>query len=257
MGLAVDAVFHNARDGEFYPRVLARVREAVAPALREAAVVAGRAAPASLARQSLEPAAEAVDRGLSAVAESFGFLLQVTPVNADAAWDEFNGGGCERPPELLYRPLTFDPDAARRDLFDLPLEEVEDPVVAGLLRECRDEIEGQIRMILDVGTPQFLPNSLRLYGSPDRDLVDLAHALVAALDATPADDGRGGRRGDGVRGARPAPSSRLPRAVRGVHADDGRRPGGHHREPDGLARVPPRRRPRAGAGGARRGPARA
>jgi uncharacterized protein (TIGR02421 family) len=185
VGLAVDAVFHNARDGEFYPRVLAHLREAVAPALREAAVIAGRAAPATLARRSLEPAARVVDQGLSAVAEAYGFLLQVTPVNADAAWDEFHGGGCERAPELLYRPLTFDPDAARRQLFSLPLEEVEDPVVASILRECRDEIEAQIRMILDVDTPQFLPNSLRLYGQPDRDLVGLAHDLVEALDAMP------------------------------------------------------------------------
>ena len=185
VGLAVDAVFHNARDGEFYPRVLARVREAVAPALREAAATEAHAAPAALARTTLEPAAEAVDRGLSAVAEAFGFLLQVTPVNADAAWDEFQGGGCDRAPELLYRPLTFDPDAARRQLFDLPLESVEDPVVAALLRECRDEIEAHVRMVLDVGTPQFLPTSLRVYGAPDDDLVALARRLVAAVDAQP------------------------------------------------------------------------
>ena len=186
IGLAVDAVFHNARDGEFYPRVLRRIRAALAPALRRTARVATGAAPADLGRQSLEPVALAVDRGLSDVAGSFGFLLQVTPVNGDQAWDEFRASACEQEPELLYRPLAFDPDAARRALFALPLEDVEDPVVAGLLRESRDELDAQIRMVLDVETPQFLPTSLRLYGAPDDDLVGLAHGLVAALDERPA-----------------------------------------------------------------------
>ena len=182
IGLAVDAVFHNARDGEFYPRVLGRVRRALAPAFARAARAATGAATADLGRQSLEPAALAVDRGLSEVAGSFGFLLQVTPVNGDQAWEDFRTSGCDREPELLYRPLTFDPDTARRALFALPLEDVEDPVVAGLLRESRDETDAQIRMILDVETPQFLPTSLRLYGAPDDDLVGLARQLVAALD---------------------------------------------------------------------------
>ena len=186
IGLAVDAVFHNARDGEFYPRVLERVRAALAPALRDSAAAASGTAPAQIGRQTLEPAALAVDRGLSAVAESFGFLLQVTPVNAAAAWHDFQQARCEQAPELLYRPLTFDPDRARRELFALPLGEVEDPVVEALLRESRDDIEAHIRMVLDVETPQFLPTSERVYGVPDDDLVDLAHRLVATLDQRPA-----------------------------------------------------------------------
>ena len=185
VGLAVDAVFHNARDGEFYPRVLARVREAVAPALRGAAAMQTGAPASTLVRRSLEAAACEVDRGLSAVASSFGFLLQTTPVNADAAWDEFHSGGGERAPEFLYRPLTFDPDEARRLLFSLPLDAVEDPVVHALLRECRDEIEAHIRMVLDIETPQFLPNSLRVYGAPDPDLVGLARAVLAVIDRLP------------------------------------------------------------------------
>lgn len=186
IGLAVDAIFHNARDGEFYPRVLGRLRERIAPALRQATADATGTPSATLARTTLERAAQDMDQGLAAVAQSFGFLLQITPVNADAAWDEFQGGGCEHAPEWLYRPLTFDPDEARRNLFTLPLEHIDDPVVEGLLRECRDEIESHIRMVLDIETPQFLPESLRVYGAPDDDLVHLARRIVTTLDAAPA-----------------------------------------------------------------------
>ena len=186
VGLAVDAVFHNAREGEFYPRVLDRVRAALAPALRRAVALSADVSAPVLGRSRLEPAARAVDRGLSAIAEQYGFLLQVTPVNGDAAWEAFRAGRCERAPEFLYRPLTFRPDAVRRDLFALPLDAVEDVTVQALLRECRDETEAHVRMILDVGTPQFLPGSLRAYGAPDDDLVALARDVVALLDARPA-----------------------------------------------------------------------
>ena len=194
VGLAVDAVFLNTREGEFYPRVLRRLRRAVEPALRAAGRASRSAAP--LGRVRLEPAAEVVDRGLSEVSGQYGFLLQVTPVNAASAWADFQAAACERAPELLYRPLTFDPDAVRRDLYALPLDAVEDVLVAGLLRECRDEIDGHIRMILDVETPQFLPGSLRVYGAPDAGLVALAHEVVGHLDRQPD-----ATRGDEVVGA--------------------------------------------------------
>ena len=185
LGLAVDAVFLNPREEEFYPRVLDRLRDALAPTFHDAAEAFARTsgipgAP-SLGRSRLEPAAEVADRGLSELSKQYGFLLQITPVNAREAWTEFRDSDGQSAPELLYRPLTFDPDALRRDLFALPLDEVEDVTVGTLLRERRDEIEAQVRMILDLETPQFLPGSLRVYGKPDADLVALAHAVIAAM----------------------------------------------------------------------------
>lgn len=185
VGLAVDAVFVNARDDEFYPRVLDTLRTAIAAPLAHTAALEADQPVASLGRTVLEDTADVVDQGLAEVASSFGFLLQVTPINATEAWDEFNAAGCDCEPEFLYRPIAFDPDAARRTLFALPLEDVEDPTVHGLLRECRDEIEAHIRMVLDIETPQFLPTSLRVYGAPDPELVALAHDIVAVLDERP------------------------------------------------------------------------
>ena len=193
IGLAVDAVFLNAEHEEFYPGVLEALRAGLAPALATAGRTfasltgANRTLPARpMGRHHLEPAAEQVDAGLAACSGQYGFLLQVTPVNVAEAWDEFREGGCARPPELLYRPFTFDPDAIRRALFALPVDEIEDPVVAGLLREKRDEIEIEIRMILDRETDQFLPGSLRLFPAPDEDLVTLALALAEQIAAGPA-----------------------------------------------------------------------
>lgn len=186
LGLAVDAVFLNTREEEYYPRVLDRLRDALAPTFEDAAVAYARAtgtriAAPALGRRRLEPAAEVADRGLSELSKQYGFLLQITPINATEAWTEFRDSECQSAPEFLYRPLTFDPDALRRDLFALPLDEVEDVIVGRLLRERRDEIEAQVRMILDIGTVQFLPGSLRVYGKPGEALVALAHEVIAAI----------------------------------------------------------------------------
>jgi uncharacterized protein (TIGR02421 family) len=189
LGLAVDAVFLNTREDEFYPRVLDELRDALAPAFAAAAAAFADAVEAPVrphGRHHLEPAAETVDRGLAACARPYDFLLQVTPVNARAAWDMFRASDWERAPELLYRPLTFDPDTLRRDLFALPIDAVEDPVVAGLLREKRDEIGTEVQMLLDRGTGQFLPGSLRLFGAPDKQLVALAGAVLDRLAEAPA-----------------------------------------------------------------------
>lgn len=188
LGLAVDAVFLNTREAEFYPGVLDELRDALAPALERAAEAFARRAgirARPLGRRHLEPVAEAVDRGLSDCARQYDLLLQVTPVNATEAWADFRDADGEQAPELLYRPLTFDPDRLRRDLFALPVDAVEDPVVAEILREKRDEIATEVQMLLDLDTIQFLPGSLRHFRAPDRALVRLAEDVLDRIDTDP------------------------------------------------------------------------
>ena len=146
-------------------------------------------------RRHLEDVAERVDRGLSDLTRQYGFLLQVTPVNSRQAWEDFQNATCEAAPELLYRPLTFDPDVLRRELFALPVEDVEDPIVAGLLREKRDEMSTQVQMILDRETHAFLAGSLKIYGAPDDALVALAYEVLGALPEA------SGARGEEIVGA--------------------------------------------------------
>ena len=49
-------------------------------------------------------AVRASDRALTAIGESFDFLLAVTPINADAAWKEFSADR-SKTPALHYRML--------------------------------------------------------------------------------------------------------------------------------------------------------
>jgi uncharacterized protein (TIGR02421 family) len=189
LGLAVDPVFINTRDREFYPGVLDALRDALTPVFVQTAESFARdlgVVARPLGRRHLEPAAETVDIGLARCAEGYSFLLQVTPINTEEAWESFQLSDFEAAPELRYRPFTFDPDDLRRRLYALPVDAVEDPTVAAVLREKRDEMAVEIQMILDRESDQFLRGSLRLFGAPDTDLVALAENVIDHLSGEPS-----------------------------------------------------------------------
>ena len=131
-----------------------------------------------LGRKSLPKSVWEVDRQLAAVSSQFKFLLQVTPVNAERSWQQFSESQFKREPELLYRPLDRDPLLLKRELLQIPTEQIEDPTLAHLLRQTQDELDRQITMLADVGTPRFLPGSLQVFGGVEHDLLTLARGIL-------------------------------------------------------------------------------
>jgi len=134
----------------------------------------------AMGRQHLLRSVREADRALVAIARSFDFLLDVTPVNGEEAWAEL----CRNPdrsPKLRYRMLAVDPELVKRQLYDLPLEHLEDPVLAMILRDKRRELDRQISLLEDRDTPRFLPGSLQLYGAVDDALLGEAEAILAEL----------------------------------------------------------------------------
>ena len=59
---------------------------------------------------------------------------------------DFERGDCETAPILRLRPLDFEPDLVRRDLYNLEIEKVTDPALHTLFRAKRDEIARQITL---------------------------------------------------------------------------------------------------------------
>jgi len=119
-----------------------------------------------------------VDEKLAEVADLFDFLLQVTPTNHHAAWEEFRLHGCERPPVFQYRPQPVDPIVVKRQLYKVPVERVDDPAMALLFREKQDELDRMITMLHDIDTPRFMYGSAQLYGAVDDALLETAKQLV-------------------------------------------------------------------------------
>ena len=129
----------------------------------------------------------AVDHRLALLSQSFRFLLEVTPVDADDLRDDFLEGR-EPDPGFTYRELDTDPDVVRAELDAIDVGEVEDPVLGQLLRAKHREMELQLDMLEARDTDDFLPLSVELYGGVSPSLRRQAETLLASITRTEAGD---------------------------------------------------------------------
>lgn len=140
-------------------------------------------APAShraLGRRVFVEAVTRADRAMDDIAASFDFLLAVTPINADAAFDAFRTADCERAPTFLYRPLAIDIAARKKALFSIPLDRLEDPVLEKLYGEKQQELDLQLSMLAAREDTRFVEMSRALYGSVDGRLTKVAGDILEA-----------------------------------------------------------------------------
>lgn len=129
----------------------------------------------------------AVDHRLALLSQSFRFLLEVTPVDADDLREDFLEGR-EPDPDFTYRELDTDPDVVRAELDAIDVGEVEDPVLGQLLRAKHREMELQLDMLEARDTDDFLPLSVELYGGVSPSLRTQAETLLASITRTEASD---------------------------------------------------------------------
>jgi uncharacterized protein (TIGR02421 family) len=189
LGLALQPPYRQRGTGIAYPVVYRVLRRGLTTALRKTAyhfaVTHTSFHPEhidALGPRRASAAVKRADEALAGIAESFDFLLQVTPVNLDRAWEEFSRRDGEAPPAFDYRPLVVDAAMMKRTLYSVATEEIEDPTLAHLLEETRDFLDRKITMLTDRGSSRFLYGSLQLYGPIEGALLDDARTLLAAVE---------------------------------------------------------------------------
>lgn len=136
-----------------------------------------------LGRRSMTHAVYETDEKLAAISNTFDLLLHVTPVNASIAWEQFKDSNYKRAPEFLYRARPIDPGLLKRQLFKIPLERIEDPTLAHIFSEKREELDRMITLVADRNTKRFLLGSRQLYGDAEEDLIQLATDILSKLPA--------------------------------------------------------------------------
>jgi uncharacterized protein (TIGR02421 family) len=133
-----------------------------------------------------------VDRRIAEIGDSFDFLLQVTPVNAEAAWREFRRSKFQFVPRFYYPPLAVEPAKLKRLLHEVRIENIEDPTLGDLFRQRQDELDRKITMLKDINTPRFLLGSRQVYGDVSDEMLRLARDLLQQLPLRSRDETREG-----------------------------------------------------------------
>lgn len=188
IGIEVSPIYINEESNQVFPLIYRKLKRGFSKALKntffEFTLKNTPFRPPnfqSLGSRSMVQAVWTVDKQLAEVSNAFDFLLQVTPINNKEAWLAFNRNHFSRTPQFIYRPLPIDTSLAKRELFKIPIERIEDPALAQLFRERQLEIDRELTMLIDMGTPRFLYGSLQLFGKVDENLLKVAKELLEQL----------------------------------------------------------------------------
>ena len=191
IGVAVPPVYRRPNSAMEFPVLARLLRQGLSLALRQTYFEFTRAFTThrplhyhALGRKAVVKAVWQIDHQLAAISNQFDYLLQLTPVNVSRAWKQFQREQFQRVPEFHYRPLPVDPGLLKRDLYKIPIERVEDPALQRLFQEKQQELELKLTMLRDRDTPQFLYESLQLFGGVQDELLQLAKALLNQLSHT-------------------------------------------------------------------------
>lgn len=195
LGIEVKPIYHNPDTTQTFPLIRRELQRGFNKALRHGFFEFTRREtshrPANylaLGRHRIVKAVWEIDEQITAIGNSFDFLLQVTPLNIQQSWSTFRRGHFEHRPRFKYRPLPIDPVLIKRKLFQIPLERVEDATLEQLFQEQQLYLDRQLTMLIDRDTPRFRHGSLQLYGELDDELRDLSLELLRRLPPRSRDE---------------------------------------------------------------------
>ena len=199
VGVELRPVYGDPDSGETYPLVRRQMHRALNLALRRTfydfVLEQTTHRPPhyhALGRRALVKAVWEVDRRLAEVSNAFDFLLLVSPTNTDAAWSAFRRSRYASSPVFRYRPLSFDPPLLKRALYEIPIERIEDPALARLFSQKRQELDRQIVLLQDRHTGNFLHGSVQLFGGVEPGLWEMAEQILRTVSPRSREDSKGG-----------------------------------------------------------------
>ena len=188
IGLEVDAIWFDSKTEAYFPLLLNRLRRSFARALKQTwyafTTLRTTRRPAhyhALGPNAVTKAVWEADKTLAEIDDAFDLLLSVTPINPAFAWNTFHRSRYEKIPDFYYRPIDIDPDLTKRKLYGVPLERIEDPTLAHLFAEKREELDRQLTMLRDRGTSKLRYESMQLFGMPSPELVETAKEMLEIL----------------------------------------------------------------------------
>lgn len=120
---------------------------------------------------TINSALESLDTTLFELVKGIDILNAVSPLNYREQKLAFLNSNFSSNPEFIYAKHSIDVFAKKRQLFNLPVEELGDDDLMQLYSDVIESYVDKIDQFKSIGTPQFLYDSMRYYGEPnDKDL---------------------------------------------------------------------------------------
>jgi uncharacterized protein (TIGR02421 family) len=181
IGIEIEPFYQNHLNGELFPLVLRKLHQGLSRAIKQGVfqfshhqTLLRPTTYQALGRRALVKAVWEVDQKLAEISNTFEFLLLVTPINIDQSWNKFRESKFERTPTFYYRPIPINPSILKHRLYEIPIENIEDPTLSNLFYEKQIELERTLTMLRDRGTRNFFYTSMQLYGEITEELKTLA-----------------------------------------------------------------------------------
>lgn len=185
IGISIPAVYQNTETNElfslFFRKFYTIFSETIKRAVYEFIRVQTTDAFENylmLGKTHIDAATISSDTQLAEISERMSFLLRVTPVNSNEEWDKFEESEFTITPSFKYRLIAIDPELEKRKLFNIPIDLVEDPTLAFILRGKRLEIEKQLIMLEERGTDNFRFIGESLYGVIQEEVLEAAQHIL-------------------------------------------------------------------------------
>ncbi|WP_452224379.1 flavohemoglobin expression-modulating QEGLA motif protein [Lacinutrix chionoecetis] len=187
-GIEVPTLYKNDESGELYPLFFREfytvfsetIKKAVFEFIRiqtsddfESYLMLGKTHIDNITLQS--------DSELAEISSGMSFLLRTTPVNSNEEWQRFKKNDFKKIPSFKYRLIALDPELEKRKLYNIPMDEIEDPTIAFILRGKRLEIEKQLTMLEERGTKNFRFVGESLYGVIKKNTLKEAKKILKAF----------------------------------------------------------------------------
>ncbi|SCY32466.1 conserved hypothetical protein [Nonlabens sp. Hel1_33_55] len=185
--IKVPPVYRNAK-GVLFPVFFRRFRDHLSRALQKAIfefvrvqTTSGIPSFTAIGKRNVHESLYKLDQELTNIESSFSLLMLVAPVNINQIRDTFFDSGFKDVLDYHYRLLPVDPDKLKRKLFNLRIDEIDDPALAYLYSEKREELEKQLSMLKERGTRNFFYSSIRLFHGVEKDLKKEAESILSVL----------------------------------------------------------------------------
>ncbi len=186
--ITLPSVFFHSQKQQSFPVLFRQFRRTFSKALRKAVYRFIRvqtnfkvSSPGMLGRSSVDITFQQADQQLAAIEKNFDFLMLVSAINSEQAWEEFKQSGYRQTPTFYYRILPVDPEQLKKELYTIDLDNIHDPALSFLLRDKRKELGKQLDMLQERGTEDFLYSSIRLYQTIDPALLQLAKSILTQV----------------------------------------------------------------------------